>query len=151
MTTISPTYVRTRWFSLINLLFLSVIMFSLYKSFSQIFLRHEHRKNYISFENLVFLFLVYVNVLIGFSLVYTVFEMKGIPVLVEGDSILTGGFFEILSSSLYFSAITLLSVGYGDITPIGIGRWFAVLEALIGYIIPAAFVVRSMVDFDQKS
>ncbi|MBM7662560.1 potassium channel LctB [Bacillus mesophilus] len=135
---------------MVNLLFLSVIMFSLYKSFSQIFLRQEHRKNYISFENLAFLFLVYVNVLIGFSLVYTIFEMKGIPVLVEGGSILTGGFLEILSSSLYFSAITLLSVGYGDITPIGIGRWFAVLEALIGYIIPAAFVVRSMVDFEQR-
>jgi potassium channel LctB len=126
-------------------------MFSLFKSFSQIFVRHEHRNNYISFENLAFLFLVYVNVLIGFSLVYTIFEMRGIPVLVEGNSILTGSFIEILGTSLYFSSITLLSVGYGDITPIGFGRWFAVLEALLGYIIPAAFVVRSMVDFDKNN
>ncbi len=77
--------------------------------------------------------------------------MKGIPVLVEGGSILEGGFIEIMGSSLYFSAITLLSVGYGDITPIGFGRGFAVVEALIGYIIPAAFVVRSMVDFEGRT
>lgn len=133
---------------MINLLFFFVVVFSLYKSFIQVFQRHEHRNNYISFENVAFLFLVYTNVLVGFSLIYTLFEMKGIPVLLEGGTILTGGFLDILGSSLYFSAITLLSVGYGDITPIGMGRWFAVIEALIGYVIPAAFVVRSMVDFE---
>ncbi|WP_456276703.1 ion channel [Bacillus sp. AK128] len=135
---------------MINLLFLFVVLFSLYKSFTQLFQRHEHRHNYISFENVAFLFLLYVNVLVGFSIIYTLFEMRGIPVLVEGSTILTGGFFEILGSSLYFSAITLLSVGYGDITPVGFGRWIAILEALIGYVIPAAFVVRSMVDFENK-
>jgi potassium channel LctB len=132
-----------------NLLFLFAVIFSLYKSFIQLFKRHEHRNNYISFENVAFLFLLYVNVLVGFGLVYAIFEMKGTPVLIEDGTGITGGFLHILGSTLYFSAITLLSVGYGDITPIGIGRWFAILEALIGYIIPATFVVRSMVDYEN--
>jgi potassium channel LctB len=125
-------------------------MFSLYKSFSQLFKRHEHRNNYVSLENLIFLFMIYVNVLVGFGLVYTIFEMKGSPVIMENGLSISGSFFDVLGTTMYFSAITLLSVGYGDITPVGLGRSFAILEALIGYIIPAAFVVRSMVDYENK-
>jgi potassium channel LctB len=133
----------------VNVLFLCAVIYSLYKSLIQIIRSSVKRGNYISIENIAFLFLIYVNVLIGFGLIYTIFEMEGFPVLIEGGVKLTGNFFEIINEAMYFSAITLLSVGYGDITPIGIGRWFAILEALIGYIIPAAFVVRSMVDYEK--
>jgi potassium channel LctB len=51
---------------------------------------------------------------------------------------------------MYFSAITLLSVGYGDITPIGIGRWLAVVEALLGYTMPMAFVVKTVINFEKS-
>jgi potassium channel LctB len=134
---------------MINAVFLFIVILSLYKSFSQLFKRHEHRNNYVSLENLIFLFMLYVNVLVGFGLVYTIFQMKGTPVIVENGVQVVGNFLEVLGTAMYFSAITLLSVGYGDITPIGLGRFFAILEALIGYIIPAAFVVRSMVDYEN--
>jgi potassium channel LctB len=42
----------------------------------------------------------------------------------------------------------LFSVGYGDIAPIGIGRVIAMIEALIGYTIPAAFVAKAFIDKD---
>ncbi|MFZ3590992.1 ion channel [Bacillus sp. DJP31] len=134
---------------MVNMFFLFAVIFSLYKSFVQLFKRNGLRHNYISFENIAFLFLLYVNVLVGFGLVYAIFEMKGSSILVENGIALSGGFLDVFASTLYFSAITLLSVGYGDITPIGVGRSFAILEALIGYIIPAAFVVRSMVDYEN--
>src|SRR5699024_9591715 len=44
--------------------------------------------------------------------------------------------------SIYFSGVTLLTIGYGDITRIGIGRFLAIVEALIGYILPTAFVLK---------
>lgn len=44
--------------------------------------------------------------------------------------------------SLYFSFITLLSVGYGDVIPLGWSKGIAIIEAIIGYILPAVMVIR---------
>lgn len=46
--------------------------------------------------------------------------------------------------SLYFSTITMLSVGYGDVTPYGWSRLVAMIESIIGGILPAAIVIRFM-------
>lgn len=43
--------------------------------------------------------------------------------------------------SLYFSVVTFTTLGYGDITPLGISRLFAACEALIGSFTLALFVV----------
>lgn len=43
--------------------------------------------------------------------------------------------------SLYYSIVTFTTLGYGDITPFGITRLFAVLEAFIGSFTIALFVV----------
>lgn len=40
--------------------------------------------------------------------------------------------------------MTLFSVGYGDMYPVGIGKLFATFEAFIGYIMPAIFVMRTV-------
>jgi voltage-gated potassium channel Kch len=42
--------------------------------------------------------------------------------------------------AIYFSTITITTVGYGDITPIGINRIFAALEAFLGMIINVALL-----------
>ncbi|WP_081413320.1 ion channel [Aneurinibacillus terranovensis] len=49
---------------------------------------------------------------------------------------------DLLTRSLYFSTITLLSVGYGDITPFGWAKGVAMIEAMIGYILPASVVIN---------
>lgn len=49
---------------------------------------------------------------------------------------------DMITRSLYFSAITLLSVGYGDVTPFGLARAFAIIEALIGYLLPVVIVIQ---------
>jgi potassium channel LctB len=99
-------------------------------------------KSLISINNYILLFLIYGTVLIGFSAVYFILERGPHPILIEHSIPVEGTNYHIMGLCLYFSAITLLSVGYGDIVPVGIGRWVAMVEALIGYTMPAAFVLQ---------
>jgi potassium channel LctB len=100
----------------------------------------------LSFENFIILGVVYTTITLGFALIYLLFEMHGYPIVRDGFLQDGDGFLMQLESSFYFSAMTLFSVGYGDIYPLGIGRMIAVFEALIGYTIPAAFVARVVLD-----
>jgi potassium channel LctB len=100
----------------------------------------------LSFENFMVLAVVYSTITLGFALIYLLFDMQGSPIVRDGLINEGDGFFMKLESSFYFSAMTLFSVGYGDIYPLGVGRMIAVFEALIGYTIPAAFVARAVLD-----
>jgi potassium channel LctB len=82
--------------------------------------------------------------------VYMILDLLEISALTIDEFPLSGSFFERLEASMYFSATTVLTVGYGDITPVGIGKWIAMLEALIGYLLPAAFVVRTFIEHDKN-
>jgi potassium channel LctB len=89
--------------------------------------------------------------MIGFGLIYILLDLHGLVVLIDGTNYIEAGFLERLETGFYFSAVTLFSVGYGDISPIGIGRMIAVMEALIGYVIPAAFVARVVFDAEKQA
>lgn len=99
----------------------------------------------LSVRNFLILFLVYLTVAVGFGCLYISLELMGISVLTEGGSRIGGTFSHLLEDAMYFSSVTILSVGYGDITPLGIGRWIAMVEAFFGYLLPAAFVVSTVV------
>src|SRR5690606_26796778 len=102
----------------------------------------------VSFENFAFLGCTYAVIMIGFGLIFLMLEMKGIHVIIDSGQGDVDSWNKRLGTSLYLSAITLFSVGYGDVVPVGVGRLLVMVEALIGYTIPAAFVVRTFVDFD---
>lgn len=53
---------------------------------------------------------------------------------------LKGTFFEFLNA-IYFSVVTFTTLGYGDISPLGIARFVAAFEAFIGSFTMALFVV----------
>jgi potassium channel LctB len=112
--------------------------------------RHLHKKSrtFISMEDLIALFIVYSIIILGFGSIYFTLTISGVPVLMEGGYPVKGSFLELSEAVSYFSAVTLLSVGYGDITPVGLGRWLSVIEALVGYLLPAAFVLSTVVDTD---
>lgn len=92
---------------------------------------------------------LYLSLLIGFGMIFLICIQSNIQVLHENGLPVSGGYFENLLTSLYFSAVTLFSVGYGDIVPIGIGRFLAVIEALIGYVLPAVFVARTVIGIEK--
>ncbi len=115
--------------------------------------RHLHKKSrkFISFDDLIALFIVYSIIILGFGTIYFSLLMVGVPVLMEDGAPVHGTYAELTEVVSYFSAVTLLSVGYGDITPIGIGRWISIIEALVGYLLPAAFVLSTVIENEWNS
>lgn len=103
--------------------------------------RREMKDTRFSAELFYTLIIIYAIVIIGFGLVYFILSFHQI-ILVEDSKLRQVNVLGSMIHSLYFSGVTMLTIGYGDITPIGIGRVIAVIEALIGYILPAAFVLR---------
>jgi len=87
------------------------------------------------------LLIIYVIVLIGFGLIYFILSFQQ-PILMEHGEVGKTNITETMIRSIYFSGVTLLTIGYGDIAPVGIGRLIALVQALIGYILPTAFVLR---------
>ncbi|KHF41277.1 potassium channel family protein [Halalkalibacter okhensis] len=104
----------------------------------------------VSLRHFTLLLLVYITVILSFSNLYLGLEMLGIAVLKEGNSHVEGTVNHLIEDIVYFSAVTLLSVGYGDLVPVGIGRIIAMVQALFGYLLPAAFVVTSVLQVAKK-
>jgi len=87
------------------------------------------------------LLIIYIIVLIGFGLIYFIVSFHQV-ILMEYGEMRKAGILESMIHSIYFSGVTLLTIGYGDIAPVGIGRLIALVQALIGYVLPTAFVLR---------
>lgn len=119
-------------------------------SLATLFLPHQIKGKKVSIENFLYLACIYVTMMLGFGLIYVLLDTRGFSIFMDGTVGLKGNFLSRLETGFYFSAVTLFSVGYGDIAPIGIGRMIAVLEALIGYTIPAAFVFRAVFEMEKK-
>lgn len=94
-----------------------------------------------STETFYSLLIIYSIVIIGFGLIYFILSFQGIILVEQGkyDQVNVLG---SLIHSFYFSGVTLLTIGYGDIVPIGIGRLIVLIQALIGYVLPTAFMIR---------
>ncbi|GGA89392.1 potassium channel family protein [Ornithinibacillus halotolerans] len=94
-----------------------------------------------SVEMFYSLIITYTIVILGFGIIYFILSFEGIY-LVEGGELRQVNVVGSMIHSFYFSGVTMLTIGYGDITPIGIGRLIALIEALIGYVLPTAFVIH---------
>ncbi|MFB1052127.1 ion channel [Paraliobacillus sp. JSM ZJ581] len=102
-----------------------------------------YQSSYFSYQIFASLLLVYIVVLIGFGSIYFWLSLHDV-LLIEFSKQPEGELnrIEAFAHAFYFSGVTLMTVGYGDITPIGWGRMIALIEALIGYILPAAFIFK---------
>lgn len=99
-------------------------------------LKESRRKIFV-----FFLFVLILSVALG-TMMYIIEGTNGTP-----------GFENILSS-IYWTIVTMTSVGYGDITPLtGLGRFFSALVMLLGYTIialPTGVVSVSMMNQAKK-
>jgi len=129
---------------------LALTIFFIVMSLRTLFVPYRLKEKWVSFENFIYLFFVYITIMIGFGLIYTLFQLNGFRVYLDSQMVVSPlNFFDTLLSSVYFSGITLFSVGFGDLVPVGLGRIIVVVEALIGYTIPAAFVARAVLDMEN--
>ncbi|MDQ0163086.1 potassium channel family protein [Bacillus alveayuensis] len=115
----------------------------------KILIKAVRKGTFLSFETVCVIGLVYISFLIGFAMLYLLLQEYNVIVLIENGNELKGSYFEKMESCLYFSAVTLFSVGYGDITPVGIGRWLALIEAFFGYILPTTVVARTVIEIEK--
>nr|WP_254660919.1 potassium channel family protein [Bacillus sp. FJAT-27225] len=129
-------------------LLLAGTSFCLFMSIKTLFTQNQVRGKLVSFENFLYLGMIYLTVLIGFGMVYLLLGLFVEPVLADPGST-QSGFLQQAEAAVYFSAMTLFSVGHGDVIPLGPGRWIAIIEALIGYTIPAAFVAKAVMEMDS--
>jgi potassium channel LctB len=128
-------------------LLLSLVVFCIFMSLRTLFLPYKMKGNFISLETFLSIGYVYVTVVVGFGIIYMLYAFSGRPLLIETAVSRNDNVFE---TCFYFSAMTLFSVGHGDVIPQGAGRIITVLEALIGYTLPAAFVARAVIDRDRS-
>ena len=95
----------------------------------------------IAYDIFYTLLIIYIIVIIGFSFLYYMLSFYDV-VLYEENATKEQSLLDMWWRSFYFSGVTMLTIGYGDVIPLGVGRLFALLQALIGFILPTAFVLK---------
>jgi len=134
---------------MVGYLLLFVIIFIIALSLKTLFVPAALQEKYLSWESFIYLIFIYSTIFLGFGLIYFIFIQNGFTILLEKgtkvEDTLTS-----LHTCFYFSGLTLFSVGYGDVVPVGIGRGIAIMEAMIGYTIPASFIIRTTVDLRKE-
>ncbi|AGT30897.1 protein lctB [Geobacillus genomosp. 3] len=130
--------------------FLGVVTAVLLGSITSLWTVRVQARRRLSLDNLWVLVQWYLTMMLGFAMIYMILQANGHAVFIPSSHSEAENRLSLLEDSLYLSGMTLLSVGYGDVTPIGIGRWIAIAEALLGYIMPAVIVTRTVFDWDHR-
>jgi potassium channel LctB len=88
------------------------------------------------------LFLILTALTFGFACLYYLLSLEQ-PILRINDP--TDELVDMtFGDALYFSGVTMLSVGYGDLVPIGSARFFSLIQAALGLLLPASYFLKAM-------
>ncbi|WP_027964193.1 potassium channel family protein [Halalkalibacillus halophilus] len=120
---------------------LAIVLLILIISMVMLFRGKDAVRGYFSKELFTMFVAIYFIFMIGFGLMYFLLAEMNVTILVD-ESLKVGSTSERFFQAIYFSGVTLMTIGYGDITPIGIGRVLAMIEAFIGFLFPAAFLYK---------
>ncbi|MGD7046109.1 ion channel [Jeotgalibacillus proteolyticus] len=91
-----------------------------------------------SLRNFLLLTVTYAVLLTGFATVFTILTFEGVHVMIVDET--SQSFWSLFSTSIYFSAMMLFSVGNGEIIPVGWGRWISILATYLGHALPVTVV-----------
>ncbi|MDQ0430263.1 potassium channel LctB [Planomicrobium stackebrandtii] len=94
------------------------------------------------------LFLVMTVITLGFAVIYYVLSLNTDILRVSDETGRAGG--DNFWDYLYFSGVTILSIGYGDLVPVGSARFFAVIQAALGLLLPSAYFVKAFSEMGDK-
>lgn len=124
-------------------LFITVILLIMLKSLHH-FLFHKEmsfmNKKMFVLEIFLTFMIVYSILIIGFGLIYFILSFSG-DVFIDQQKTDDASLNRLLTS-IYFSGVTLLTIGYGDVSPVGVVRFLAVIQAMLGYALPSLLVLR---------
>jgi potassium channel LctB len=100
----------------------------------------QFKYSYFSTALFLKLFFVLLSIMMAFAVLYYALSFDNPMLRVSSPS---GKPVEhTFLNYLYYSGVTILSVGYGDYIPTGNLRFFALLEAAIGLLLPTAYFMK---------
>ncbi|WP_223703535.1 ion channel [Sutcliffiella deserti] len=106
------------------------------------FTNKTYKKSYASSTLFYKLFFVMLSITLGFAALYYLLSFQEDILRVGGP---TG---EEANSDfltyLYFSGVTTLAVGYGDLVPMGSARFFSLIQASLGFLLPSAYFMKAL-------
>lgn len=102
------------------------------------------RKRTMILYNIIFLCFLYFSIALLFTFIYMILTFLNLGSVIDhySSALHQQQHMDIFTRSFYFSITTLFSVGYGDMTPFGLSKGVAIMESLIGYILPYAMVLN---------
>lgn len=106
------------------------------------FRNKTYKKSYFSTALFIKLFFVLGGVTFGFALLYYALSFEETVIVhdLSAETPIEHSF----SNLLYFSGVTILSIGYGDMIPVNTARFFALLQAAIGVLLPTAYFIKAL-------
>ncbi|HZG71461.1 MAG TPA: potassium channel family protein [Chondromyces sp.] len=130
-----------------NALIILTIVFMVVNLYS--FLNNKsYKKSYFKPSLFYRLFFNFAGMTFGFAFIYYLLSQNNVILRVSSP---TGEAFDPTFWDLvYFSGVTLLSIGYGDYIPVGNVRFFALIEGSIGLLLPTAYFVKAMSESKDK-
>ncbi|ANU11609.1 Ion transport 2 domain-containing protein [Planococcus antarcticus DSM 14505] len=105
------------------------------------FTNQQHKESFIHMSLFTKLFLVMTAVTFGFAIIYYLLALNNNVLRLNDETGRVAG--DDFWDFLYFSGVTMLSVGYGDLVPVGVARFFAVIQAALGLLLPSAYFVKA--------
>lgn len=90
----------------------------------------------------LYIFTVMISLTMIFALIYFAISFYS-PILIDsnkGTVIQNHDFAEMI----YYSGVTLLSIGYGNLNPIGPIRYIAVFEGFLGIVVPSVIFISEI-------
>ena len=122
-----------------------ILTINLYKFFSN----RKYKKSYFSSAFFYKLFFILLSLTFGFALLYYILSFNGDLLTLNGPN--GDPVEQVFSNYLYFSGVTILSVGYGDMVPVGSARFFALIQAALGLLIPAGYFMKALSSTEEKN
>ena len=109
-------------------------------------MKNISKRQKIILYNIINLCYLYAIVAFAYAFIYMVVDLIGLGELYDRTSEESNiNFLQFLFRHIYFSFVTLTLVGFGDIHPLGLSRLFSISQALLGYILPYAIVLNTII------
>ncbi|UOQ49232.1 ion channel [Gracilibacillus caseinilyticus] len=106
------------------------------------FTNKTYKDSYFSGVLFKKLFFVLTAITFGFAVLYYALSFQETVVVQSLSS--NKPIDPTLGNLLYFSGVTMLSVGYGDMLPVNSARFFALIQAGIGVLLPTAYFLKAI-------